>query len=212
MRLILEEIETGLGTVLLVSDDDDALRALQFDDCPKRLCTKLAERFPGYRLEGREAVSENAARVRAYAAGDVRAFDGALLRPNGTPFQNRVWSELCRIPAGTTSTYGAVAAAVGRRGAARAVGAANHLNPIAIAIPCHRVIGSNGSLTGYAGGVERKRRLLEHEFKWTAASRFDTDDIGATLELPFPQDFAHPRVLRTSERVATRAPRREQQE
>jgi O-6-methylguanine DNA methyltransferase len=190
MQLRLEEIATGFGAVLLVTDEEGVLRALEFDHCVKRLRTKLVERFPGHHLERREPVSENAARMKAYAAGDMRAFEDALLRPGGTDFQNAVWAALRRIPAGTTSTYGAIAVAVGKPRAARAVGAANHLNPIGIAIPCHRVIGSNGSLTGYAAGLETKRLLLEHELRWSGSleatnAGFRNGKIEATLALPF---------------------------
>ncbi|MEW5900904.1 MAG: methylated-DNA--[protein]-cysteine S-methyltransferase [Acidobacteriota bacterium] len=83
----------------------------------------------------------------------------------GTDFQKRVWRELCRIPYGITASYAAVAVAIGKSGACRAVGRANHCNPIAIAVPCHRVVGSDGKLTGYGGGLWRKKWLLEHEHR-----------------------------------------------
>jgi methylated-DNA-[protein]-cysteine S-methyltransferase len=98
----------------------------------------------------------------AYFAGERRDFD-LQLAPEGTPFRQEVWSALRDIPYGETRSYGQLAAQIGRPGAARAVGLANGRNPIAIVVPCHRVIGSNRSLTGYAAGVERKRQLLELE-------------------------------------------------
>jgi methylated-DNA-[protein]-cysteine S-methyltransferase len=101
--------------------------------------------------------------VGAYLAGDLDTFARLPLAPRGTPFETRVWEALRAIPAGETTTYGALAAALGRPTAARAVGAANGKNPIAIAIPCHRVIGKSGALTGYAWGLERKEWLLSHE-------------------------------------------------
>jgi methylated-DNA-[protein]-cysteine S-methyltransferase len=105
--------------------------------------------------------------VAAYFAGDMRAFDCIELDPPGTRFQREVWAALRRIPAGTTTTYGRLAAALGRPGASRAVGLANGANPVAIVVPCHRVIGASGALTGYGGGIERKRWLLDHERRAT---------------------------------------------
>jgi len=103
-----------------------------------------------------------AAELEEYFAGRRRSFT-VPLAPAGTPFQQRVWEALRTIPCGETRSYGAIAAQIGQPAAARAVGMANHRNPIAIMIPCHRVIGSDGSLTGYASGTEIKRRLLELE-------------------------------------------------
>jgi len=103
-----------------------------------------------------------------YFAGDPDALARLPLDPHpaGTPFQQQVWRALRAIPAGATRSYGALARCIGRPGAARAVGLANRANPVAIAIPCHRVVGSDGRLTGYAGGLERKRWLLAHETAW----------------------------------------------
>ena len=100
--------------------------------------------------------------VRAYFAGHLTVFD-VRLAPQGTPFQKKVWSALCEIPTGTTTTYGALASHLGQSSASRAVGAANGKNPISIIVPCHRVIGTSGTLTGYAGGLELKQWLLDHE-------------------------------------------------
>ena len=102
--------------------------------------------------------------LTAYFSGTRRTFD-LPLSPRGTPFQTAVWQALCAIPYGETRTYGEIAAAVGKPSACRAVGMANHNNPIPIFIPCHRVIGRNGTLTGYAGGLERKGKLLHLEQK-----------------------------------------------
>jgi methylated-DNA-[protein]-cysteine S-methyltransferase len=100
--------------------------------------------------------------LRAYFEGRLREFD-LPLAPAGTPFQHRVWRALLEIPYGRTVTYGALAARLGQPGASRAVGLANGRNPIAVVIPCHRVVGAGGALTGYGGGIERKRWLLELE-------------------------------------------------
>ena len=105
--------------------------------------------------------------LAAYLAGELRAFDVALA-PLGTPFQLEVWAALRRVPYGTTTTYGALAAAIGRPSAVRAVGAANGRNPVGIVVPCHRVVGADGSLTGYAGGLDRKRFLLDLERRTAA--------------------------------------------
>jgi O-6-methylguanine DNA methyltransferase len=104
-----------------------------------------------------------AARVRAYFAGEADALDGVAVEPGGTPFEREVWEALRRIPAGEPRSYGALARALGRPGAARAVGRACALNPVALLVPCHRVVGADGELTGYAWGIERKRWLLAHE-------------------------------------------------
>ena len=98
----------------------------------------------------------------AYLAGELRAFD-VDLAPVGTPFQAEVWAALRAVPYGTTTTYGALATAIGRPSAVRAVGAANGRNPVCLVVPCHRVVGADGSLTGYAGGLDRKRFLLDLE-------------------------------------------------
>lgn len=100
--------------------------------------------------------------LEEYFAGTRKIFD-LVVAPEGTEFEKRVWKDLVEIPFGVTDTYGAIAARLGDQGASRAVGVANARNPIAIVIPCHRVIGSNGDLTGYAGGLHRKRWLLAHE-------------------------------------------------
>lgn len=108
------------------------------------------------------ALAEPRKQLRAYFAGELRDFE-LPLAAQGTPFQQGVWRELRAIPYGETISYGELARRVGQPAAARAVGLANGRNPIAIVVPCHRVIGANGSLTGYGGGLARKRWLLAHE-------------------------------------------------
>jgi methylated-DNA-[protein]-cysteine S-methyltransferase len=102
-------------------------------------------------------------RLKQYFDGDAEALTGVAVDTGGTPFQQRVWEALQKIPAGRTVSYADIAAAIGAPAAVRAVGAANGANPVALVIPCHRVIGSNGQLTGYGGGLDRKRWLLAHE-------------------------------------------------
>lgn len=108
--------------------------------------------------------------LAAYFAGELRQFS-LRLAPSGTAFQKQVWAALQQIPYGETRSYGALAASLGHSGSARAVGAANRTNPIGIIVPCHRVIGADGTLTGYAGGIERKKFLLEHEAACAGSER-----------------------------------------
>jgi methylated-DNA-[protein]-cysteine S-methyltransferase len=108
--------------------------------------------------------------LAAYFAGERREFD-LELAPQGTAFQQRVWAALREIPYGETTSYGELADRLGRPGAARAVGLANGRNPIAVIVPCHRVIGADGTLTGFGGGLERKRALLAHEAEVAAGFR-----------------------------------------
>jgi methylated-DNA-[protein]-cysteine S-methyltransferase len=110
-------------------------------------------------------------KLDAYFAGGLRRFS-VPLAPHGSEFQQRVWAALLEIPYGETESYGELAARIGSPGAARAVGLANGKNPIGIVIPCHRVVGSNGSLTGYGGGLDRKKRLLDLEQEASGAALF----------------------------------------
>lgn len=161
-RLRLDEIRSPIGTIVLVCEDD-ALCALDFEDCSERMMALLESRYGAVRLERARNPEGFSSRVRDYFDGDLETLGEVAVAPGGTPFQRRVWSALRDIAPGTTRTYAALASAVGRPRAARAVGAANGRNPIALALPCHRVVGANGSLTGYAGGLARKRWLLSHE-------------------------------------------------
>jgi methylated-DNA-[protein]-cysteine S-methyltransferase len=118
-------------------------------------------------LTGGTAPAEIVQALGAYFEGQLDALDRLPVAAGGTPFQRLVWSALRTIPAGTTTSYGRLAASIGRPGASRAVGLANGANPIGIVVPCHRVIGAAGQLTGYGGGLDRKRWLLEHERRWS---------------------------------------------
>ncbi|WP_309628814.1 methylated-DNA--[protein]-cysteine S-methyltransferase [Brevundimonas sp.] len=161
--LTLDRIATPVGEVLLVTDGDGAVRALDFADYQPRMMRLLGRHAPDADLIAGCAPEGVRSAVEAYFAGDARALDGLKVRTGGTVFQRAVWAALRAIPAGETRSYGQLAAAIGSPKAVRAAGLANGQNPIAVIVPCHRVIGANGTLTGYAGGLERKRWLLAHE-------------------------------------------------
>ena len=161
--LTLDRVATPAGEVLLVTDADGAVRALDFAGYEERTMRLLRRHWGPVALVDGSAPGPVRAAVRAYFAGDLRALEGLAVKTNGTPFQRAVWASLRTIPAGQTRTYGQLAAAIGAPKAVRAAGLANGQNPVALIVPCHRVIGQNGTLTGYAGGLERKRWLLDHE-------------------------------------------------
>ncbi len=163
MHLTLSRYAAPAFELLIVSDADAALRALDFADYEERMRRLLARHYGSFTLVDGAAPAAITAALDAYFAGDLGALDGVKVATGGTDFQKSVWAALRTIPVGETMGYGALAARLGKPGAARAVGLANGMNPIGIVVPCHRVIGANGTLTGYAGGVERKKWLLAHE-------------------------------------------------
>ena len=151
--LAFDLIESPIGTVVIVCDHR-AMRSLHFLDSNPTAA------------DGAERASDPlgcSSRVKAYFDGDLAAIDEIAVDPIGTPFQRLVWDALRAIPPGRTESYGKLAARIGRPTACRAVGLANGQNPISLVIPCHRVIGASGTLTGYGGGLHRKKWLLEHE-------------------------------------------------
>lgn len=162
MKLQLDRLETPLGTVLLVWEGA-TLRALDFSDYEARMTKLLRQHYGTYELQEASAPAALREPLEAYFAGDLTALDAVPVQTNGTEFQRAVWAALRTIPPGQTRTYGKLAQQIERPAAVRAVGMTNGANPIGIVVPCHRVIGANGTLTGYAGGLERKRWLLEHE-------------------------------------------------
>ena len=150
---------------LLLFDEEERLRALDWSDYEDRMRRLLVRQEPTARIV---RVDRAPGIIRAVLAGyfegaDMFGIETMACQTGGTEFQKAVWRRLRSIGAGTTSTYGQMASDLGIPGGARAVGLANGANPIGVVIPCHRVIGANGSLTGYGGGVHRKRWLLEHE-------------------------------------------------
>ncbi|OFW31324.1 MAG: hypothetical protein A3H97_25215 [Acidobacteria bacterium RIFCSPLOWO2_02_FULL_65_29] len=178
MRLFRSSIETPIGQmVTLVSDE--ALCALEFAGRGRltRLEARLDRWYAPYTIVhgANEVTVQTRAWLGEYFAGasaGMSAPTGLAIDARGAPFELRVWRALGDIPAGTTSTYGAIAKQLGSAGASRAVGLANGANPLAILVPCHRVIGSNGTLTGYGGGLEKKRWLLDHERRWAGGQLF----------------------------------------
>lgn len=164
--LVLDRLETPIGTMLLLVDERDRLCALDWDDYEERF-HRLLRRFGGRRVIAGGTVPALREALQRYFAGEIGAIDTIAVRPlGGTPFQQRVWEGLRTIPAGRTESYGAFARRLGVEQAVRAVGMANGANPIGVVVPCHRVIGANGTLTGYGGGLKRKAWLLAHEGAW----------------------------------------------
>ena len=162
MILSLDRFASPLGDILLVFEGE-TLRALDFWDYEPRMQRLLRLHYGPVSLTKAPAPAAILGPLDAFFAGDAAALDRISIATGGTPFQRMVWAALRRIGPGTTQSYGAVAAAIGRPGASRAVGLANGANPIAIVVPCHRVIGANAALTGYGGGLARKAWLLTHE-------------------------------------------------
>ena len=164
-RLFYDHLASPIGEVLILADDRGRLLALDFGDFEHRLEKLLSHRV-GRRLDSVTPAKDPfglTSALGAYFEGEIAAIDALAVDAPGTAFQRAVWAGLRQIPAGTTQSYGQLAARIGRASAVRAVGAANGANAVAIVVPCHRVIGADGTLTGYAGGIERKRWLLAHE-------------------------------------------------
>lgn len=148
---------------MLVTDAEGALRALDWEDYEPRMRELLRLQYGAVDLVDRSAPAAMKAALSAYFEGDLGQLSGVAWRIAGTPFQQKVWTALAKIPAGTTMSYGALAARIDMPKAIRAVGHANGSNPISVVLPCHRLIGADGSLVKYGGGLERKRWLLRHE-------------------------------------------------
>ena len=167
LQLAVNRIQTPIGELLIVADHDGNLRAIDWTDYEQRMRRLLRLHYGenGFRLEPARNPNGLAQALKNYFAGEIAAIDVLPVQTAGTSFQRSVWNALRTIPCGTTFSYGQLAEHIGRPTAVRAVGLANGSNPVGIVVPCHRVIGSNGSLTGYGGGIERKRWLLDHEKK-----------------------------------------------
>ena len=161
-RLYVTEIETPAGTIVLARRGE-RLVALSFKDHWPRLEHDLTKRFGALELAPDANGGQAGRALRRYLGGDLGALDNLEIDTDGTPFQERVWSRLRKIPAGATLSYAQLARAVGKPSAVRAVAGANARNPVSVVVPCHRVIASDGKLAGYGGGLPRKRWLLAHE-------------------------------------------------
>jgi methylated-DNA-[protein]-cysteine S-methyltransferase len=162
----LDRVRTPIGGLMLVTDEAGDLRAANFDDYEERLHRSLRLIYAGiggHELRKARAPAPLRQRIEAYFDGKLDAIDGIKVVTGGTSFQQKVWKALRRIAAGRTETYSAIARRIGAAEAIRAVGAANGANPVSVIVPCHRLIGANGSLIRYGGGLERKHWLLQHE-------------------------------------------------
>lgn len=177
MTAFVTTIATPVGPFSLAVDRDGALLATAFGEIEV-----LRTRFDAAEL-GRDSDRTRTARaqIEAYFAGERSTF-ALSLAPRGTAFQRRVWRELAQIPLGETRSYGELAASIGQPGAARAVGRANATNPVCLVVPCHRVIGADGSLTGFAFGEPIKRWLLAHERKMGETMRATAPTLDVALE------------------------------
>ncbi len=167
--LFLEAIKTPVGDMTMISSQDGVLRMLEFQYREARWRPIAARRFKDATFV--EKPSGHRKTLDRYFDGDIAALDEITTDGGGTEFQRAVWTRLREIPPGTTTSYGAIARDIGKPAAMRAVGHANGANPIAIVVPCHRVIGRDGSLTGYGGGLPQKHWLLEHEARHAGQTR-----------------------------------------
>jgi methylated-DNA-[protein]-cysteine S-methyltransferase len=158
-EIFFDEVPTPTGRMLLAADAKGNLLRLLWNDS----AAKLRRRYPRAAIAARRDPFGLSSALRDYMKGETGIINSLPVIFAGSDFQNKVWRALREIPAGTTSSYGELAARIKMPGAARAVGLANGANPVCVVVPCHRVIGANGSLTGFGGGLNRKRWLLAHE-------------------------------------------------
>ncbi|MGY6272532.1 methylated-DNA--[protein]-cysteine S-methyltransferase [Achromobacter denitrificans] len=167
---VLERVATPLGQMLVLTDAQQRLRAVDWEDYEARMHTLLRRQYgrDAPRLGVADGPSPARRALEAYFDGELGAIDAFPVDLGGTDFQRQVWQALRGIAGGQTVSYGALAHRIGRPSAVRAVGLANGANPVGIVIPCHRVIGADASLTGYGGGLRRKRWLLDHEARHCA--------------------------------------------
>lgn len=162
-HLFLDALPSPIGRLLLVSDEAQQLHMIEWEERDATLRTRLSTSGAAWSDRSHTDAGSIGDPLRAYFAGAIDALAAVRVVMTGTPFQDAVWSALRSIPAGERRTYGDIARQIDRPTAFRAVGLANGANPVPVVVPCHRVIGSDGSLTGFGGGMERKRWLLKHE-------------------------------------------------
>jgi methylated-DNA-[protein]-cysteine S-methyltransferase len=159
---LTDRIPTPIGEMMLIARDG-VLLLLEFDEARDRVKREIAARFGDVELQPATNPFGLSDVIKDYFSGNLRAIDTLLTDGGGTEFERSVWAELRKIPCGVTVSYGSIAKKLGDIQLSRAVGMANGKNPIAIVVPCHRVIGADGTLTGYGGGLHRKEWLLRHE-------------------------------------------------
>jgi methylated-DNA-[protein]-cysteine S-methyltransferase len=162
-KLIVDRFDTPIGEAMLAVDEAGYLRAFDWSDYEPRQIRLMARYNGEVPVEAGAAPAKVRDALTAYFDGELTAIETIEWRTRGTAFQLSCWRALCEIPVGRTASYGEQAARIGKPRAVRAVGLANGANPIGLVVPCHRVIGANGTLTGYGGGLHRKRWLLRHE-------------------------------------------------
>ena len=165
LQFFIDRLATPIGELIIIADGDGALRTIDWTDHEKRM-KRLLDRYYGkgrYTLTPKRDPGGLTSAVRRYFKGEIGVLKDLPVATSGTAFQTSIWKALRRIKDGTTISYAELAHRIGKPKAVRAAGLANGQNPISIVVPCHRVIGSNGSLTGYGGGLHRKQWLLAHE-------------------------------------------------
>jgi methylated-DNA-[protein]-cysteine S-methyltransferase len=165
LEFLIDRVATPIGELIVVADAEGNLRTVDWTDHEKRM-KQLLDRQYGkgrYALKPARNPGGLSTAMRRYFSGDLGVIETLPVKTEGTAFQRSVWRALSRIKCGTTISYAELARRIGKPKAVRAVGLANGQNPISIVVPCHRVIGSDGSLTGYGGGLNRKKWLLQHE-------------------------------------------------
>lgn len=191
LRFLTDTLATPIGELVLICDEEGRLRAIDWTTYAERMHRLLARQYGAdtFTLTPAHNPSGLASSMAAYFDGDLYAIASLPVATEGTAFQKSVWQALRSIPAGQTISYGDLAMRLGKPAAVRAVGLANGANPIGVVVPCHRVIGANGSLTGYGGGLERKRWLLDHErqarFRPTTASAIRASRRGEPTRSPW---------------------------
>jgi methylated-DNA-[protein]-cysteine S-methyltransferase len=201
-RLLVDRLHTPIGALVLAADIAGQLRAVEWADDEARLFRALRIQYgrQGFTVERERDPGGLTTALFAYFEGELEIIDGLPVEMLGTPFQRAVWAALREIPCGTTLSYSELASWIHRPSAVRAVGRANGANPVAVVVPCHRVVGQTGSLTGYGGGIERKRWLLAHEGALSSAGR----NVVASTELTGPSAGRAPSQSRPSaEREST---------
>jgi methylated-DNA-[protein]-cysteine S-methyltransferase len=165
LDFFIDRLATPIGELIVIADRDGKLRTIDWTDHEVRM-RQLLDRYYGkgrYTLTPKRDPGGLTSAMRRYFKGEIGVLKNLPVATTGTPFQNDVWNALRKIKDGTTISYAELARRIGKPKAVRAAGLANGQNPISIVVPCHRVIGSDGSLTGYGGGLERKEWLLRHE-------------------------------------------------